>query len=78
MESIMKRPSDDPYHRIRTLAENRAKANGYADPAAAGRKAMALRKLALEVHIEPNTEHILQVVAGGYRAKADATKKNTE
>lgn len=59
------RRSDDPYARIQSQAEARATRNGR-DPAKAGRDAMALRKLVVELMLEPNVELILQTVAGPY------------
>lgn len=59
------RRSDDPFHRIQTQAEARARRNGR-DEHKSGRDAMALLKLVRELGIEPNNEHILQTVAGEY------------
>lgn len=64
-----KRRFDDPYMRIQAQAEERARRNGAveAEIHAAGRKAMALRKLTLALSLEPNAETILRTVAGEYR-----------
>jgi len=63
------RRSDDPYARIQSQAEMRAKRNG-ADEAAqhrAGRAAMILRRALLDLKLEPNAEHILETVAGPFK-----------
>ena len=63
-----RRPSDDPMFRLQQQAENRARRNGHADPAKAGRDAMALRKLLVSGgENEPDSERILRTVAGEYR-----------
>lgn len=57
------RPSDDPYHRLQILAENRARRN-QREPEAAGRAAMAMLKM---VGIDKaNIETILRTVAGDF------------
>jgi hypothetical protein len=66
------RNSDDPYMRIQTQAETRARRNGR-DPVKAGRDAMALFKMVTELKLEPNPELILQTVAGDYRRLTPTT-----
>lgn len=75
------RPSDDPYHRIRCYAENRAKLNNR-DPAECGRRAMALYRLVapapqtgpVPLHVEgPNIEAIVSAAAGEHPRNVDGT-----
>ncbi len=63
-----RRLSDDPQHRLLVYAEKRAARNGLPEKEQhrAGRRALALRRLMIEMGREPNTETILRVVSGEY------------
>jgi hypothetical protein len=58
--------SDDPLHRIQLQAEARARRNGHADPAQAGRDAVELRRSVVAKDHEPSVETILTVCCGAY------------